>query len=246
MQELTQHFEQMSMRNTVSTEATAEVSQITLKHDEVSIEQKTGHAFQAYEMVPTADRHHGARLQLRTIGVQFNWTLNQEIVFSAALTGKPLRKQHFSQYCWKRCVVGTRTDFACTMSKIEWHEALKHGDLNSLQQGDGKDPMIFRPANNTEYLNVAAYLEAFWGYIWPAPCHNYVPQHEEWTAPKHGGLKEFVDQVISTIGRVQIKPATECLRGVATHPSGDQWQGRNKMTLTDLMNHQYARAVREA
>ena len=200
VQELTQHFEQMSMRNTVSTaelghipdEATAEVSQITFKHDEVSIEHYTGHVFQAYEMVPTADRHHGARLQLRAIGVQFNWTLNQEIVFSAALTGKPLRKQHLSQYCWKRCVVGTRTDFACALNRIEWHEALKHGDLNSLQQGDGKDPMIFCPANNTEYLNVAAYLETFWGYIWPAPCHNYVPQHEEWTAPKHGGLKELL------------------------------------------------------
>ena len=104
------------------------------------------------------------------------------------------------------------------------------------QQGDNKDPVIFSPANNTEYLNVAAYLEAFWG-IWPALCHNYEPQLEHWTAPKHGGLKEFIDQGISAIGRVQIKPATECLRGVATYPSGDQRQGRYKMTLTDLVNH---------
>ena len=53
--------------------------------------------------------------------------------------------------------------------------------------------------------------------------------------------------VISAVGRVQvqIKPATECLRGVATYSSGDQRQGRYKMTLTDLMNHHYARAVRE-
>ena len=62
-----------------------------------------------------------------------------------------------------------------------------------------------------------------WGY-------NYAPQHEEWTAPKHGGLKEFIDQVISTIGRAQIKPAFECLRGVVTYRSGDQRQGRYKRT----------------
>ena len=121
-------------------------------------------------------------------------------------------------------MIGTKSDYSQALNKVEWYE--EHGDMNSLQQGDGKDPMIFCPANNIEYLNVAACSEAFWGCIWPALCHNYVPQHEEWTAPKHGGLKELVDQVISTIGRVQIKPATECLRGVATYPSGDQRQGR--------------------
>ena len=73
-----------------------------------------------------------------------------------------------------------------------------------------------------------------------------MPQHEEWTAPKHGGLKEFIDQVISTIGRAQIKPATECLRGVVTYASEDQRQGKYKMTLTDLMNNHYTRGVREA
>ena len=72
MQGLTQHFEQMSMRN-----ATNPVD--------------VGHIPEAYELVPTADRHHGTRL--------FNWTLNLEVVFSAALTGKPRRKQFFSQYC---------------------------------------------------------------------------------------------------------------------------------------------------
>ena len=56
--------------------------------------------------------------------------------------------------------------------KEEWCEALRHGDLISLQQGDSKDPVIFSPANNTEYLNAATYLEAFWGYIWPALCHR--------------------------------------------------------------------------
>ena len=104
--------------------------------------------------------------------------------------------------------------------------------------------MIFCPANNTEYLNVDAYLESFWD-VWPTLCHNHEPQLGPWSAAKHGGLQEFVDSVISTVGRAQIKPATECLRGVATNPLGDQKQGRHKMTLTDLMNHHYANAARE-
>ena len=136
-------------------DATAEVSQITLKHDEVST-LYTGHNFPACELDPTADRHQSTRLQIRAIGVQFNWTLNQEVVFSAALTGKPRRKQHFSQYCWKRCVIGTKTDYSSAMNRVEWQQALQHGDLQSLQQANSKDPMISCPANNTEYLNVAA------------------------------------------------------------------------------------------
>ena len=96
----------MSMRNTVnkvdmghiSDNATAEVSQITLKHDEISTELYTGHVFPAYELVPTADRHRGT------------------------LTGKPLRKQQFSQYCWKRCVIGTKSDYSQALNKEEWHE----------------------------------------------------------------------------------------------------------------------------
>ena len=63
---------------------------------------------------------------------------------------------------------------------------------------------------------------------------------------KHGGLKEFIDHVARTFGRSQLKPTTECLRGVATYPSGDQRQERYNMTLTDLMNNHYTRGVREA
>ena len=67
VQELTQNFEQMSMRNTVNTadmghipdNATAEVSQITLKHDEISTELYTGHIFPAYVAgAALLDRHH--------------------------------------------------------------------------------------------------------------------------------------------------------------------------------------------
>ena len=226
---------------------TAEASQIQLKHDEISLEYCSGHAFPTLELVPIMDRHHGTTMQLRAIGSQFNWTLNQEVVFSAALTGKPKKKLLFSQYCWKRCVIGTKSDYATSLSKPEWHHALSHGDLLSLQQSDCRDPLIFCPANHTDYLNVAAYLEAFWGYIWPTASHGNVPPHDEWKTIKHGGLKEFIDHLVCTFGRAQLKPTTECrLRGVTTYPSGDQRQGRYNMTLTDLMNNYYTRGVREA
>ena len=225
---------------------TAEASQIQLNHEEISLEYYSGHVFPTLELVPVVERHRGTSLQVRAIGFQFNWTLNQEVVFSAALTGKPKKKLYFSQYCWKRCVIGTKYGYAAALSRPEWQHALSHGDLPSLQQEDCKDPMIFCPANNTEFLNVAAYLEAFWGYIWPTASHNNVPPHDEWKTIKYGGLKEFIDHIVSTFGRAQLKPTTECLRGVTTYPSGDQRQGRYNMTLTDLVNNHYARAVREA
>ena len=43
-----------------------------------------------------------------------------------------------------------------------------------------------------------------------------------------------------------LKPTTECLRGVATYPTGESTQGRYKMNLSDLQNDHYAIAVREA
>ena len=71
-----------------------------------------------------------------------------------------------------------------------------------------------------------------------------MPPHEEWTTNLHG--KEFIDHAISVLGRTHLKPTTECLRGVATYPTGDLTQGRYKMNLSDLQNEHYAIAVREA
>ena len=67
-----------------------------------------------------------------------------------------------------------------------------------------------------------------------------------WKMPKHSGLKEFVDQVISLIGRDQVKPTTECLRGVATYPKGDIKQGHYAMALSDLMNTHSDKEVTES
>ena len=139
-------------------------------------------------------------------------------------------------------MVGTTEDYAEATSKQEWELALIKGDLHGLQSFDNKETIVLSPYNNTEYLNVAAYLEAFWATL----CHNNVPPHEEWTTNLHGGLKEFIDHAVSTLGRTHLKPTTECLRGVATYPTGDSTQGRYKMTLSHLKNEHYAIAVREA
>ena len=128
--------------------------------------------------------------------------------------------------------------------KDDWDAALRRGDLSMLQDANG-EPLIFCPANNTQYLNVVSYLEAFWGYYLAYSLPQSRATARAMGSTKAWGLKEFIDHVISVIGWTQIKPATECLRGVATYPQGDQKQGRYKMTLTDLMNHHYANAVRE-
>ena len=179
------------------------------------------------------------------MGTNFHWTLTQEMLFSAALTGKPARKEDFAQYCWKRCVIGTREDYADATAHLEWEFALQRGNLWELKNCND-DALILAPANNTDYNNVSAYLEVFWGYLWPAANHNFNPQIGEWSVVRHSGLKEFIDHVIILMGRPQVKPTTECLRGVATYPQGDMKQGRYGMTLTDLMNTHYTRAVKEA
>ena len=139
------------------------------------------------------------------------------MLFSTALTGKLLRKEAFSEYKWDRCVLG-----------IKDHCALLHGNLWETKSRSN-EVLIFAPAN---FSNVAAHLEAFWGYIWPTACNNYMPLIGEWSVPKHSGLKEFVDHATSIIGRDQTKPSTKCLRGVPTYPKGDMIQGRYAMALS--------------
>ena len=124
---LTQQLEQMSVGNTgmghVPENASAECQPISLTHEEVSYEAYTGNAFPHLELVSDDRRHHDTA-SLQSLGTFLHWSLNQEIVFSAALTGKPLRKEAFTQYCWKRCVVGTSTDYAMAISRDDWERAL--------------------------------------------------------------------------------------------------------------------------
>ena len=124
MQGLTQHFEQLSMKGGAHASEVGSFlddpsdppKKVQLNHEEVSWEYYTGHCFAIPELVPDIDRHHGTRLKMNALGGEFEWTLNHEIVFSTALTGRPKKKL----LSWKRCVVGTTEDYADATSKQEW------------------------------------------------------------------------------------------------------------------------------
>ena len=129
-----------------------------MNHEEVCWEFYTGRHFAVQELVPGVDRYSETRLKLNALGGDFLWTLNQEFVFSTALTGRPKRKTAFSQYCWKRCAVGTAEEYDVATSKREWEFALMKGDVFGLQSSETRDTKVLCPWNNTEYLNVAAYF----------------------------------------------------------------------------------------
>ena len=80
-------------------------------------------------------RHLGAQFGVQAI-TNFHWTLNQEALFSSALMGKPARKEDFEQYCWKRCVIGSRVDYVEATAHLEWDFALQHGNLWELKKGN--------------------------------------------------------------------------------------------------------------
>ena len=165
------------------------------------------------------------------------------MLFSFALTGKPSRKEAFAEYRWNCCVIGSREEYARANEFGEWLFALEHGNLWELKNRCD-DALVLAPANHIDCAHVSGCLEAFWGYLWSAACHNFSLQQGAWSVPRHSGL-EFVDHVIILMGRDQVKPTTECLRGVATYPKGDTKQGRYSMTVTDLMSTHYSNAITE-
>ena len=124
----------------------------------------SGNPFVNQEMVGQSLRHVAVRFSEQALGVGFNWTLKQEALFSTALTGKPLRKEAFNACKWDRCAVGFQENSAPATQHQAWITALHQGTLWDLKTRSN-DALIFAPA----------YLEAFWGYIWPAVCHHYVP-----------------------------------------------------------------------
>ena len=133
---------------------------MVLKHDKISMEAYTGNAFTHLEMAPSDQRHHRTQLKLQAMGTHFHWTLNQEIVLSSALIGKPVGKEDYAQYCWKRCVIGTRSDYAPVATQEELEVALQHGNLQMLRNLS-EDTSVLVPFNNTDYLNVPRTLKFF-------------------------------------------------------------------------------------
>ena len=79
------------------------------------------------EKLPSDQRYICVRFYSPAMGVDFNWTLNQEILFSFALTGKPSRKEALGEYHWNCCVIGSREDYVMANEFGEWVVALQHG-----------------------------------------------------------------------------------------------------------------------
>ena len=73
-------------------------------------------------MVEASQRHVGAQFHVQAMGVEFNWTLNQEVLFSSARTGKPSRKESFSEYHCDRCLIGNQEDYVMATQHQEWLE----------------------------------------------------------------------------------------------------------------------------
>ena len=122
------------------------------------MEPYSGNPFVTTEIVAASQRRTGVHFHAQAMGIEFNWTLNQKVLFSSALTGKPSRKESFNKYHWDRCVIGTQEDYVMATQHQEWVGALIHGNPWGLKN-QCDDPANFAPANNTDYRNVSAYLE---------------------------------------------------------------------------------------
>ena len=139
---------------------------IVLKHDVISMAPYSGRPFRHQEMVSSNERIRSVKFYAHAMGVEFYWTLNQEMLFSFALTARPSRKEVFGEYRRKSCVIGIREDYVEATAYREWIATLEHSNLWELKNARD-DALILSPANNTDYANVSACLEAFWGYLWP-------------------------------------------------------------------------------
>ena len=95
------------------------------------MEPHSGDPFVNQEIVAADQKHIGAHFYAQAMGVEFNWTLNQEVLFSSALTGKPSRKEAFAEYRWGRCVIGNQEDYVPATQHDEWIGALTRQALES-------------------------------------------------------------------------------------------------------------------
>ena len=58
------------------------------------MEPYSGNPFVNIELVEASQRHVGVHLHVQSMGVEFNWTLNQEVLFSSVLTASHQGRSH--------------------------------------------------------------------------------------------------------------------------------------------------------
>ena len=78
--------------------------------------------------------------------VEFNWTLNQEIMVSTAVTGKPQRRSSFWNYMWHSCVAGAGDVWKPVTESRTWIDLISDED----------ETLILSPLDNSDCLNVCA------------------------------------------------------------------------------------------
>ena len=72
------------------------VATVELSQSEIKFEEYTGKMLQKTEVTDDRIKHIAIRHMLNAVGVELNWTINQEILFSLAIAGTPVRKPRFS------------------------------------------------------------------------------------------------------------------------------------------------------
>ena len=118
---------------------------ITLSPTEVKMEACTGKIFQKQELKDSELSYVAVRCTLHVMGIE----------------SQPERRQAFGEYLWSCCAIGTSHQNAPANNYQVWLELLTSGRLWALHSQTG-ELLILVPANNTDYNNVSAYLEAFW------------------------------------------------------------------------------------
>ena len=139
--------------------------------------------FQRTESNDDRIKYIAIRCMLNAMGVELNWTINQEILFSLAFTAKPLRRTNFSSFLWHHCIVGNSSKWFPAKSSQNWLNNPAAGNTWDLRSLKG-DSLIVSPASNTDYLNASAFMERFWGYLWPTIAHGGAP-------PKGNGCRSL-------------------------------------------------------
>ena len=93
-------------------------------------------------------------------------------MFSLAITGKPARKGHPGAAVPLAPHITSHQSAPANSYQV-WLELLSGGRLWDLRSQTG-ELLILVPANNTDYNNVAAYLETFWATYRMAMCQGRV------------------------------------------------------------------------
>ena len=80
-----------------------------------------------FAMQKTVPHQSGYLLKITAIGSDFRWCLAQELLFTGAIIGMPLRKHKFFAYLWDKCALYSKERWWRPSSRQEFFNALSRG-----------------------------------------------------------------------------------------------------------------------